>query len=72
MGWLLLVGGIIGAWAMLNVLCAERERRVQTLDINATARRQAAERAAERARKQANAHAAAAAARAAAPTKPAN
>ena len=52
MAWLLVVGGIVGAWALLNVLCAERQRRVQAVDFDAAARRQALARAAERLAKQ--------------------
>ena len=55
MTWLLMVSGVIGAWTMLGMLCAERRRRVQDVDFAAAARRQAlardAERRAARARK---------------------
>jgi len=46
--WVLITGAACGAWAALNVLCAERQRRVQSADVEAGARRQAALRAAER------------------------
>ena len=49
MEWLLVIGGVVGGWAMLHVLCAERQRRVQVADFDAAARRQAAARDAERA-----------------------
>jgi hypothetical protein len=49
MAWLLVVVGVVAAWAMLNVLCAERHRRVQVIDLDAAARRQAAARDADRA-----------------------
>ena len=77
MTWLLTIGAACGAWAALNVLCAERQRRVQAAEFEATARRQAALREAERlaalARKQTPAQAASAPASAPAPImKPAN
>ena len=72
--WILIIGATLGAWAALNVLCAERHRRVQAVDFEASARRQAALRQAERlaalARKQEAAGASAPAAPAA--RKPAN
>jgi hypothetical protein len=46
--WLLITGAACGVWATLNVLCAERQRRVQAADLEAGARRQAALREAER------------------------
>ena len=48
MTWFLIIGATFGAWAALNVLCAERHRRVQAADFAASARRQAALREAER------------------------
>ena len=47
MTWLIVIGGVVGAWAMLSVLCGERHRRVQVIDLETAARRQAAARAAE-------------------------
>ena len=49
MAWLLLVVGVVAAWAMLNVRCAARHRRVRVIDLDAAARRPAAARDADRA-----------------------
>ena len=76
MTWLLTIGAACGVWAALNVLCAERQRRVQAVDFHAGARRQAALREAERlaalARKQDTPAASTTAAASLLPRKPAN
>jgi hypothetical protein len=44
MAWFLVVGAVIGAWALLSLLCGERRRRIEELEMLAQHRRREAER----------------------------